>query len=425
MSKAKRSTFKTKTVPSLKGRLHFLHMEFYGPMWVESINGKKYILISKKARILELKRRYLKITVLTPNTPYPSRKIRRICACTSQKTTKETRSIRLIMTKVIKGEFEKLESVNISNVSLTCKTSLEIFNEEFIRMSRMKDDLFTYEVEIAEVTNIPCDLKKEDDSEQQMSHESDDDMEYDPSDVEFTECLASKFFNYKTMDHYTMKALWIYWARGDDEVELTDEESSDSDDEDEVAKIFRIETNTYEEYKDDWIYEWNKDVPWVHEKPWTDNGVWKEPTPVKHHCNPFNYKSGCSEWPTCSWKDDGYCNGGNFPGAYIVGNTLRYQDLEWYDALKDSKLKEEALKNKAIMEGMIDEDEQSSNEGWRRWDDFDNTNHDNKNENEMEHEEFDDSLFNSAVHIVIIVINPRYKDLNNLSLNDHKSYQII
>ncbi|GJV54960.1 hypothetical protein Tco_1455965 [Tanacetum coccineum] len=101
-------------------------------------------------------------------------------------------------------------------------------------MNRMEDDLFTYEVEIAE-------------------------------------------------------------ARGDDEVELTDKESSDSDDEDEVAKIFRIEINvfdfetplcrafkefnyllqinldvltkdidrfkTYEEYKDDWIYEWNKDVP--------------------------------------------------------------------------------------------------------------------------------------------------------------------
>ncbi|GJY35017.1 hypothetical protein Tco_0420395 [Tanacetum coccineum] len=52
------------------------------------------VKISKKARILELKRRHLKITVLTSNTPYPSRKIRRICACTSQKTMKETRSIR-------------------------------------------------------------------------------------------------------------------------------------------------------------------------------------------------------------------------------------------------------------------------------------------------------------------------------------------
>ncbi|GKF47988.1 hypothetical protein Tco_0141239, partial [Tanacetum coccineum] len=58
---------------------------------------------------------------------------------------------------------------------------------------------------------------KEGYSEQQMSHESDDDMEYDPSD-----------------------------ARGDDEVELTNEESSDSEDEDEVAKSFRIETNVFD-----------------------------------------------------------------------------------------------------------------------------------------------------------------------------------
>ncbi|GKA49240.1 hypothetical protein Tco_0742198 [Tanacetum coccineum] len=37
-----------------------------------------FVKISKKARILELKRRYLKNTVMTSNTPYPSRKIRRI-----------------------------------------------------------------------------------------------------------------------------------------------------------------------------------------------------------------------------------------------------------------------------------------------------------------------------------------------------------
>ncbi|GJV45460.1 hypothetical protein Tco_1429996 [Tanacetum coccineum] len=88
--------------------------------------------------------------------------------------------------------------------------------------------------------------------------------------------------------------------------------------------------------------------------------------PVKHHCKPFNYKSGYSEWPTCSWREDGYCNGGNLLGAYIVGNTLHYQDLEWCDALKDRKLKEEALKNKAIVEGMIDDNDESCNNGWRR-----------------------------------------------------------
>ncbi|GJS73885.1 retrovirus-related pol polyprotein from transposon TNT 1-94 [Tanacetum coccineum] len=45
MGKEKRSTFKTKIVPSSKGRLHLLHMGLCGPMRIESINEKKYILI--------------------------------------------------------------------------------------------------------------------------------------------------------------------------------------------------------------------------------------------------------------------------------------------------------------------------------------------------------------------------------------------
>ncbi|GJV65601.1 retrovirus-related pol polyprotein from transposon TNT 1-94 [Tanacetum coccineum] len=44
VSKAKRSSFKTKVVPSSKGWLNLLHMDLCGPMRVESINGKKYIL---------------------------------------------------------------------------------------------------------------------------------------------------------------------------------------------------------------------------------------------------------------------------------------------------------------------------------------------------------------------------------------------
>ncbi|GJZ71668.1 retrovirus-related pol polyprotein from transposon TNT 1-94 [Tanacetum coccineum] len=44
VSKAKRSSFKSKAVPSSKGRLNLLHMDLCGPMRVASINGKKYIL---------------------------------------------------------------------------------------------------------------------------------------------------------------------------------------------------------------------------------------------------------------------------------------------------------------------------------------------------------------------------------------------
>ncbi|GKD51606.1 hypothetical protein Tco_1280582 [Tanacetum coccineum] len=109
------------------------------------------------------------------------------------------------------------------------------------------------------------------------------------------------------MDHYTKNALGIYWIRGDNEVKLTDEESSDSDNDNEVAEVFRIDNNmfnyetplclafnefnyllkvdpdlltkdilgfkTYEDYKDDWIYKWNENVPWVYDKPWLDNAI--------------------------------------------------------------------------------------------------------------------------------------------------------
>ncbi|GJZ06222.1 retrovirus-related pol polyprotein from transposon TNT 1-94 [Tanacetum coccineum] len=45
LSKEKRSSFKTKAVPSSKGWLNLLHMDLCGPMRVASINGKKYILV--------------------------------------------------------------------------------------------------------------------------------------------------------------------------------------------------------------------------------------------------------------------------------------------------------------------------------------------------------------------------------------------
>ncbi|GJV68042.1 hypothetical protein Tco_1483551 [Tanacetum coccineum] len=136
---------------------------------------------------------------------------------------------------------------------------------------------------------------------------------------------------YMTIDLFTKGALWDYWKLGSDEIEPTNEKTFDLevtnwDDEQEIGEIFKIETKlfdyetpmcknfkefnyllkidpdvltsdivrfkTYDEYKDDWIYEWNKNVPWVHENPWTENGVWKEPSPIKHHCKPSNYKSG-------------------------------------------------------------------------------------------------------------------------------------
>nr|GFB80674.1 retrovirus-related Pol polyprotein from transposon TNT 1-94 [Tanacetum cinerariifolium] len=45
LSKAKRSSFKSKVITSSKGRLNLLHIDLCGPMRVASINGKKYILV--------------------------------------------------------------------------------------------------------------------------------------------------------------------------------------------------------------------------------------------------------------------------------------------------------------------------------------------------------------------------------------------
>ncbi|GKD23606.1 retrovirus-related pol polyprotein from transposon TNT 1-94 [Tanacetum coccineum] len=45
LGKSKCSNFKSKTTPSSKRRLHLLHMDLCGPIRVESINGKKYILV--------------------------------------------------------------------------------------------------------------------------------------------------------------------------------------------------------------------------------------------------------------------------------------------------------------------------------------------------------------------------------------------
>ncbi|GJW25946.1 hypothetical protein Tco_0039757 [Tanacetum coccineum] len=205
------------------------------------------------------------------------------------------------MTKVIKGEFEKHEDLKVKDVSLTCNTSLEVFNNEFNRLSRMDDDLFTYEVEIA---NILCDSNKDDDSKQRMSHEADDDMRYDPSDI-----------------------------RGDGEVELTNEEFSDN--EDEVAETYLLRT-----LRDSRLMMNIRMIGSM-------NGTKIYHRLMRNHGLKLEF-------------------GQNQNHAYHIGNSLHYQDLEWYEALEDSKLKEKALRNKAIMDGLINDDE-SSNDCWKRW----------------------------------------------------------
>ncbi|GJV08545.1 hypothetical protein Tco_1346201 [Tanacetum coccineum] len=208
---------------------------------------------------------------------------------------------------------------------------------------------------------------------------TDADMGYDLLDVGFGKWLALKFYNHKIMDQYTKNALWLYWTRGDDEVELTDEEFFDPDDKnliekEEVVEIFRIETNifdfetrlcksfdefnyllkvnteifthdiertnTYEDYMNEWINELNE--------PWSENEVPYEI--CDHICEPFRFKNGEAKWLTYNSNEDGFCNGGELPVMVRVGYITYFQDYEWYDDLTDISLKYEAVKQKAIYE---------------------------------------------------------------------------
>ncbi|GJT52785.1 hypothetical protein Tco_0978942 [Tanacetum coccineum] len=194
------------------------------------------------------------------------------------------------------------------------------------------------------------------------------------------------------------------WDRND-EVELTDEEFSN--DMDEVAEVFRIDTKlfdfetpmckafkefnyilqidpdlltkdiegfkTYEDYKDDWIYEWNKDVPWVDDKPW-----------------------------------------------------INAENHEWYEALEDSELKDEALRNKAIKNGFIkdddnddDDDDESRYEQMRRWNIY--TNYDDAYE--INHE--DNKREELCEDHEIPVCNIRRYMMINYSFNNNEEYVAV
>ncbi|GJS85718.1 hypothetical protein Tco_0752259, partial [Tanacetum coccineum] len=90
------------------------------------------------------------------------------------------------MTKVIKGEFEKIKDIKVEDDSLACDSPLEVFNCEIMIRSHAK--------------LIIWDLIR--------------------SDIAFIEMVARiKVFQYKNMGHYTMKNLKDLLVRGDDEIQ--------------------------------------------------------------------------------------------------------------------------------------------------------------------------------------------------------------
>nr|GEU68153.1 hypothetical protein [Tanacetum cinerariifolium] len=143
--------------------------------------------------------------------------------------------------------------------------------------------------------------------------------------------------------------------------ETSDLEETDHDDEQEIDPDLLTKDiegfMTYEEFKDDWIYEWNKDVPW---------------------------------------------------------------DYEWYEALEDGELKEEALRNKAIMEGIIDDDDESS---YERWNVYNDTNHDHGYEMDHEIDERQEICSNETHELP--VCNIKIFEMIKYSFIDDKEYVVV
>nr|GEU70903.1 hypothetical protein [Tanacetum cinerariifolium] len=85
------------------------------------------------------------------------------------------------------------------------------------------------------------------------------------------------------------------------------------------------------------------------------------------------------------------------------------------------ELKEEALRNKVIMEGLINEDVESNNEGWKSWDEFESTNND-RNEWEYKNEHEDDEryeLYGNETHEFSVCIIRRF-EMIKYSFGQHK-----
>ncbi|GKC82556.1 hypothetical protein Tco_1138273 [Tanacetum coccineum] len=180
---------------------------------------------------------------------------------------------------------------------------------------------------------------------------------------------------------------------GGDEIEVSDDEYSDleeywSDKEEETAEIFKIETNVFDyEIPICLAFSEFNYLLKVYDKPWLDNGIWKEPKPVKHDCKPFNYKT-------------------------------RY--LEWYEALEDSELKDKALRNKAIMKGSIS-GEKSCNDGWRRWESHEITYHDH---DEIENETHDERQELCEAHELPVCNIRRFKMIK-YSFGQDEEYVVV
>ncbi|GJZ57010.1 hypothetical protein Tco_0612504 [Tanacetum coccineum] len=230
--------------------------------------------------------------------------------------------------KVIKEESEILDLLKIDNDLFSYDTPLGTIFDEFGRLNGMNDNLFTYEIGINVLSNIPCVEQQVDDSDNGDLNVYEKRACYDECeniyveavifinkrlvrliDVIVEEWLELKYEDQSTVsnevkenvittwlvqsykkqfeEYMELKKQWELYGlhtdkRGDDE-KLSDPEEEILND-NEIVEIFRIET-----------------VPWVANMSWLDYGPWMEPSDdIEHVCKPHRFKNGHAKWPTCN-----------------------------------------------------------------------------------------------------------------------------
>ncbi|GJR29115.1 hypothetical protein Tco_1105347 [Tanacetum coccineum] len=110
-------------------------------------------------------------------------------------------------------------------------------------------------------------------------------------------------------------------------------------------------------------------------------GPWIKPSDdTEHICKPFLFKNGHAKWPTCNWKMEKYCNGGDLQGVIQNGDVIYFESYEWYEILEEGELKDEALNSKDIFEGSKGVDEELNDNARTlyspsdKWEDFERAN---------------------------------------------------
>ncbi|GJU23058.1 hypothetical protein Tco_1156400 [Tanacetum coccineum] len=318
-------------------------------------------------------------------------KIQRIRVCTHQKTTKETSSIRRIQ----RSSIRRIEDIDILiRASRLKKVMADKGNKSSMETFAPNDRAYYY----SGITSIKVNGK----NAYELKGKFLDDLHNNAFSgtngkdaVEHIEYYLKIIDPIKlpNVDHDRLRIVVfpISLAGGGDEIEVSDDESSDLEeywsDNEETVKIFKIETDV----------------------------LTTRCLSVWHSKNLIIFSN---------WREDGYCNGGNFLGAYHIGNSLHYQDLKWYEALEDSERKDEALRNKAIMKGLISDDE-SSNDYWKRWKSHEIYYH-NYDEGEYKNETHEEGheLCGTKTREVPVCQIKRYNMLK-YSFNDEEEYVAV